>query len=94
LPDVDGQEQSHQTPAFLPVSGGRAFIGAAALAPSSCIACPRIGVKVAADVFESPASVVFDLAENRLHTRRLLLMRFLTLVANLKRSPHKIEWRP
>jgi ornithine carbamoyltransferase len=33
---------------------------------------------VTADVFESPASIVFDQAENRLHTQKALL---LTLMA-------------
>jgi ornithine carbamoyltransferase len=35
--------------------------------------------EVATDVFESPASVVFDQAENRLHSQKALL---LTLMAN------------
>ena len=34
----------------------------------------RRGEEVTADVFESPASVVFDQAENRLHTQKALLM--------------------
>ena len=34
----------------------------------------HIGEEVTADVFESPASVVFDEAENRLHTQKGLLL--------------------
>ena len=34
--------------------------------------------EVAADVFESPASVVFDQAENRLHTQKALLATLIT----------------
>ena len=36
------------------------------------------GEEVAADVFESPASVVFDQAENRLHTQKALLLTLLS----------------
>ena len=39
--------------------------------------------EVATDVFESPASVVFDQAENRLHSQKALL---LTLMANQMRA--------
>jgi ornithine carbamoyltransferase len=42
-----------------------------------CLPAHR-GEEVTADVFESPASVVFDQAENRLHTQKALL---LTLMA-------------
>ena len=38
-----------------------------------CLPAHR-GEEVTADVFESPASVVFDQAENRLHTQKALLM--------------------
>jgi ornithine carbamoyltransferase len=37
----------------------------------------RRGEEVTADVLESPASVVFDQAENRLHTQKALLMMLL-----------------
>ena len=49
------------------------------MAPRSCTACPRTATKKSqTDVFESPASVVFDQAENRLHSQKALL---LTLMA-------------
>jgi ornithine carbamoyltransferase len=32
------------------------------------------GLEVAEDVFESPASIVFDQAENRMHTIKALLV--------------------
>ena len=38
-----------------------------------CLPAHR-GEEVAADVFESAASVVFDQAENRLHTQKALLL--------------------
>jgi ornithine carbamoyltransferase len=34
----------------------------------------RDGLEVTGDVFESPASIVFDQAENRLHTIKALLV--------------------
>ena len=37
----------------------------------------RRGEEVTAEVFESPASVVFDQAENRLHTQKALLLHLL-----------------
>ena len=43
-----------------------------------CLPAHR-GEEVTAEVFESPASVVFDQAENRLHAQKALL---LTLLAN------------
>ncbi len=42
-----------------------------------CLPAHR-GEEVSADVFESPASVVFDQAENRLHTQKALLLMLLT----------------
>lgn len=36
------------------------------------------GEEVTADVFASPASVVFDQAENRLHTQKALLLMLLS----------------
>jgi ornithine carbamoyltransferase len=42
-----------------------------------CLPAHR-GEEVTADVFESPASVVFDQAENRLHTQKALLATLLT----------------
>jgi ornithine carbamoyltransferase len=41
-----------------------------------CLPAHR-GEEVAADVFESPASVVFDQAENRLHSQKALLLMLL-----------------
>jgi ornithine carbamoyltransferase len=41
-----------------------------------CLPAHR-GEEVTADVFESPASVVFDQAENRLHTQKALLLTLL-----------------
>jgi ornithine carbamoyltransferase len=38
-----------------------------------CLPAHR-GEEVTADVFESPASVVFDQAENRLHAQKALLL--------------------
>jgi len=42
-----------------------------------CLPAHR-GEEVTADVFESPASVVFDQAENRLHTQKALLLALLS----------------
>jgi len=41
-----------------------------------CLPAHR-GEEVTADVFESPASIVFDQAENRLHTQKALLLTLL-----------------
>jgi ornithine carbamoyltransferase len=38
----------------------------------------RGGVEVTDEVFESPASIVFDQAENRMHTIKALLVATLT----------------
>jgi ornithine carbamoyltransferase len=42
-----------------------------------CLPAHR-GEEVTAEVFDSPASVVFDQAENRLHTQKALLLRLLS----------------
>ena len=42
-----------------------------------CLPAHR-GEEVTADVFESPTSVVFDQAENRLHTQKALLLMLLS----------------
>ena len=42
-----------------------------------CLPAHR-GEEVTADVFESPVSVVFDQAENRLHTQKALLVMLLS----------------
>jgi ornithine carbamoyltransferase len=42
-----------------------------------CLPAHR-GEEVTADVFESPASVVFDQAENRLHGQKALLAMLLS----------------
>jgi ornithine carbamoyltransferase len=53
----------------------------AAAAPEAlfmhCLPAHR-GEEVTADVFESSASVVFDQAENRLHTQKALLLMLLS----------------
>jgi ornithine carbamoyltransferase len=41
-----------------------------------CLPAHR-GEEVSAEVFESPASIVFDQAENRLHTQKALLLMLL-----------------
>jgi ornithine carbamoyltransferase len=41
-----------------------------------CLPAHR-GEEVTADVFESPASIVFDQAENRLHCQKALLLMLL-----------------
>ena len=41
-----------------------------------CLPAHR-GEEVAEDVFESPASLVFDQAENRLHAQKALLLTLL-----------------
>ncbi len=65
--------------AFRPFQVDSALMAAAA--PGAlfmhCLPAHR-GEEVAADVFESPASVVFDQAENRLHTQKALLVMLLS----------------
>ena len=45
-----------------------------------CLPAHR-GEEVSHEVFESPASVVFDQAENRLHCQKALLMMLLSPAA-------------
>ncbi|MBM3820420.1 MAG: ornithine carbamoyltransferase [Acidimicrobiia bacterium] len=75
--------QEHQAEArrrtFEPYQVNGALMGAAQ--PRAlflhCLPAHR-GEEVTADVFESPASVVFDQAENRLHTQKALLLMLST----------------
>lgn len=64
---------------FKPYQVDRALMAAAA--PGAlfmhCLPAHR-GEEVAAEVIESPASVVFDQAENRLHTQKALLLMLLS----------------
>jgi ornithine carbamoyltransferase len=56
-----------------------ALMGAAAAGALFMHCLPAIrGEEVTAEVFESPASVVFDQAENRLHTQKALLSMLLS----------------
>jgi ornithine carbamoyltransferase len=76
-----GQEQEAvvRRRAFQPYQVNGALMGAAA--PRAlfmhCLPAHR-GQEVTAEVFESPASVVFDQAENRLHTQKALLLMLLS----------------
>ena len=73
------QEAAERRLAFRPFQVNSALMAAAA--PGAlfmhCLPAHR-GEEVTADVFESPASVVFDQAENRLHTQKALLMMLLS----------------
>ena len=72
-----GQEdEADARDARLPaVSGERRADGRRRAATrSSCTACRRTAaLEVTDEVMDSPASVVFDQAENRLHTQKALL---------------------
>ena len=72
------QEAAARRLVFRPFQVDSALMGAAA--PGAlfmhCLPAHR-GEEVTADVFESPASVVFDQAENRLHTQKALLLMLL-----------------
>jgi ornithine carbamoyltransferase len=76
--------QENQLPArkqaFMPyqVTGELMAVAAPHAMFMHCLPAHR-GEEVTADVFESPASVVFDQAENRLHAQKALLV---TLLAN------------
>ena len=73
------QEAAARQLVFRPFQVDSALMGAAA--PGAffmhCLPAHR-GEEVAPDVFESPASVVFDQAENRLHTQKALLLMLLS----------------
>ena len=73
------REAAERRRAFGPYQVDAALMAAAA--PGAlfmhCLPAHR-GEEVTADVFESPASVVFDQAENRLHTQKALLLMLLT----------------
>ena len=73
------QEAVERRLAFRPFQVNSALMSAAA--PGAlfmhCLPAHR-GEEVTADVFESPASVVFDQAENRLHTQKALLLTLLS----------------
>lgn len=72
------QEAAERRRTFRPFQVNKALMAAAA--PGAifmhCLPAHR-GEEVTADVFESPTSVVFDQAENRLHTQKALLMMLL-----------------
>ena len=69
------QEATARRLAFRPFQVDSALMAAAAPGALFMHCLPaRRGEEVTADVFESPASVVFDQAENRLHTQKALLM--------------------
>jgi ornithine carbamoyltransferase len=73
------QEAAGRRLAFRPFQVDSALMAAAT--PGAlfmhCLPAHR-GEEVMADVFESPASVVFDQAENRLHTQKALLLMLLS----------------
>ena len=77
---VDGQENeaAQRRRVFAPYQVNATLMAAAA--PGAlfmhCLPAHR-GEEVTADVIESPASVVFDQAENRLHTQKALLLMLL-----------------
>ena len=55
----------------------------------SCTACPRTAAKKSPPrCFDSPASVVFDQAENRLHTQKALLLMLAVVGRPHGRRPH------
>jgi len=73
------QEAAARRQAFRPYQVDAALMAVAA--PRAlfmhCLPAHR-GEEVTAEVFESPASVVFDQAENRLHTQKALLLMLLS----------------
>jgi ornithine carbamoyltransferase len=76
-----GQEEqaANRAPAFAPFQVNRDLMAAAG--PGAlfmhCLPAHR-DEEVTDDVFESSASVVFDQAENRLHTQKALLLMLLS----------------
>ncbi|MBI3048470.1 MAG: ornithine carbamoyltransferase [Acidobacteria bacterium] len=76
-----GQEQEADVRRrmFQPYQVNSALMGVAALHALFMHCLPaRRGEEVTVEVFESPASVVFDQAENRLHTQKALLLMLLS----------------
>jgi ornithine carbamoyltransferase len=73
------EEAAARRLAFRPFQVDSALMGAAASGAifMHCLPAHR-GEEVTAEVFESPASVVFDQAENRLHTQKALLLMLLS----------------
>jgi ornithine carbamoyltransferase len=71
-------EAEHRRRVFAPYQVNAALMAAAS--PGAvfmhCLPAHR-GEEVTADVIESPASIVFDQAENRLHTQKALLYKLL-----------------
>jgi ornithine carbamoyltransferase len=71
-------EAAHRKEVFAPYQVNETLMAAAA--PEAlfmhCLPAHR-GEEVSAEVIESPASVVFDQAENRLHTQKALLLMLL-----------------
>jgi len=73
------QEAAERQRACRPFQVDRALMAAAAPGALFMHCLPaRRGEEVTAEVFESPASVVFDQAENRLHTQKALLLMLLS----------------
>jgi ornithine carbamoyltransferase len=72
------QEQAIRRHVFQPYQVNRSLMAAAGNGAlfMHCLPAHR-GEEVTADVFESSASVVFDQAENRLHTQKALLLMLL-----------------
>jgi hypothetical protein len=58
--------------------------------PSSCIACPRTAVTN--EVIDSPRSLVFPQAENRLHAQKAILFELMKGEAPVRKEPFTNNW--